>query len=390
MRIAVVSMPVRQGCCEENFKQMCQSITQARRENAQLIVFAQNVISGYALGDLWLDQSFCELCDSYNARIQALAQEIAIVWGNVRYRGGRLFNTAFFAYRDQLELRVKGYDGELCNDARYFQTMESGELIEYGGELIALNFHEELQLATLNVTIDASPHAIMPKGASQIYVNAGGIWMDEEGVHQLNGRCFISDHARILHFSEYSDGCFIIDHTRETPEKSLVFADAATRIEKLLKDARTQLGAFSLPAHDGSAQRFAKRYACAWLLEEAPLRFVLHPYTFMKRPALLNGFSPQELEKAQVIDHIDDLGLDALFIAAYMQTHSLRGVCYHAMQDGLDSAHIQRLLRDPAAFVDALLACMRTYYAQRLGYRMSEEQEVMLRCELLAYLQKGK
>ena len=175
MKTAVVSMAVGQGHCEENFTQMCRFIEQAKAAQADLIVFPQNVISGYALGDLWLDQSFCERCDRYNAQIAALADTIAIVWGNVRYRGGRLFNTAFFAFDGQLELRVKGYSGELCNDARYFSCMEGSELIEYKGELIALNFHDELQLATLNITLDASMHSLLPRGASQIYVNAAAL-----------------------------------------------------------------------------------------------------------------------------------------------------------------------------------------------------------------------
>ena len=77
MKIAAVSMRIKQGRCEENVRQMMRCIEEAKQVGAQLIVFPQNVISGYALGDLWLDQSFCERCDRYNAQIAALADTIA-------------------------------------------------------------------------------------------------------------------------------------------------------------------------------------------------------------------------------------------------------------------------------------------------------------------------
>ena len=137
MKIAAVSMRIKQGRCEENVRQMMRCIEEAKQEGAQLIVFPQNAVSGLQLGEMWLDDDFCRYADSFNARIAALADTIAIVWGNVRYRGSRRFNTAFFAYRGQLELRVKKIDGALENEARYFDPLDIGELIEYGGELIA-------------------------------------------------------------------------------------------------------------------------------------------------------------------------------------------------------------------------------------------------------------
>ena len=386
MKTAVVSMAVGQGHCEENFTQMCRFIEQAKAAQADLIVFPQNVISGYALGDLWLDQSFCERCDRYNAQIAALADTIAIVWGNVRYRGGRLFNTAFFAFDGQLELRVKGYSGELCNDARYFSCMEGSELIEYKGELIALNFHDELQLATLNITLDASMHSLLPRGASQIYVNAGGIWLDEQGVHLLDGRCFVSEHSRILHFSEHAPGCYLAD---AAVDETIVFADAHTRMEALLRQVEACFGRCSLPAQEQAAQRLAKRYGRPWLLEEGGVRFQTQTEDGQGAlPSLFCSFTPEELVAAGVLESVDDCSIAQLFIACYAQTHSLRGVCHHALRDGLGSQRITELLKDLPAFVDALLACMETYYAQRFDYRMPESERYRLKEELLDYLQE--
>ena len=34
-----------------------------------------------------------------------------------------------------MEIRVKGFDGNLCNDPRYFDKIGGGELIEYKGDV---------------------------------------------------------------------------------------------------------------------------------------------------------------------------------------------------------------------------------------------------------------
>ena len=65
MKVAVVTMHVKQGKCEENVSYMKQMIQKAREEQADMIVFPQNAVSGYLLGDLWLDDDWCRYVDSY-------------------------------------------------------------------------------------------------------------------------------------------------------------------------------------------------------------------------------------------------------------------------------------------------------------------------------------
>ena len=50
MKVAVVTMHVKQGKCEENVSYMKQMIQKAREEQADMIVFPQNAVSGYLLG----------------------------------------------------------------------------------------------------------------------------------------------------------------------------------------------------------------------------------------------------------------------------------------------------------------------------------------------------
>ena len=384
MNYALVSMAVQQGNCDENFKKMKAHIQGAKEKGIDLIVFPQNALSGYALGDLWLDEDFCSYCDQYNDQIRMLADSIAVVWGNVRYRGGRLFNTAFFAYQDQFELRVKGQCGALCNDARYFSQMDTGDLIAYKGEWIALNFHDDLQLATLNITLDASEEAVMPKGASQIYVNAGGICFDERGVHQLNGRCYATKNKQFLHFSEYVQGCFYVEeHQTSTP----VYVNAHERFELLLEELEKHRGLFTLSKQDWLAQRISDRFDRPWLLQEGTnaYRASLKGET----PSLLCSFTPEQLLNAHVIDDMDELSVDEILIAYYEKTHRLKAVCYHACRDFLGSRQIASLLKS-GLFVERLLSCMKTYYSLKYGYQMDEQEHEKLQRVLQEFIEEKR
>lgn len=179
MKIAVVTMPVMNGRCEENFQYMIDKIERAIRDEADLVMFPQNAVSGYLLGDCWNDREWCRYVDSFNDRILDYSDKIAIVWGNIRYRGGRLFNCAFYAKDRQTHMRVKkNADGFLYRDSRYFCEQDIQSAIEFGDDVIALNFHDELQIADLNLNIDAQPYLydqIWEVKGSCVYVNAVGI-----------------------------------------------------------------------------------------------------------------------------------------------------------------------------------------------------------------------
>lgn len=179
MKVAVVSMPIQNGKCEENYTYMVEKITQAIHDQAEVIVFPQNAISGYLLGDAWLDKDWCRYVDSFNDQIIAYSDQIAIVWGNIRYRGGRLFNCAFYAKDGKTHMRVKNNDDSfLYQDSRYFSEQDINSAIEYGDDVFALNFGEELQIADLNFNIDAKAFIYgetWGQKGSYIYANPVGI-----------------------------------------------------------------------------------------------------------------------------------------------------------------------------------------------------------------------
>lgn len=356
MKIAAVSMRIKQGRCEENVRQMMRCIEEAKQEGAQLIVFPQNAVSGLQLGEMWLDDDFCRYADSFNARIAALADTIAIVWGNVRYRGSRRFNTAFFAYRGQLELRVKKIDGALENEARYFNPLDIGELIEYGGELIALGFHDQLIPATLNITLDLSDRSISPRGASQLYVNGLSLLEDSCGPKLSDGRCFCVRRGRLVHFSEHAQGCHYFDldgAQTDRPQPVPLFR----RMEMLVDALIDERGPFCLWQKHPESLRLARLLQRPELLEEAPMVYGTQNDD-PAHPSLFSGFTLPQLIEAGIYDSLEEAGRTRLYADLYRRTRSLRGVCRELISMAGSSPVLQAELSDPQAFVQDLLARM--------------------------------
>lgn len=225
MKIAVVTMHVKLGKCEENYQYMVKKIEQAIQDNAQLIIFPQNAISGYLLGDTWLDHDWCSYVDGFNELITAYSDQIAIVWGNIKYRGGRLFNCAFYAYQSHTHMRVhKNVNDFLYHDNRYFVQQDMNSAIEYDQEVFALNFHKELQLADLNLNIDAHPYfheeEVELKG-TYVYSNSVGIAAIGKNVVLYPGGSRVVINKKLIYEAPYFQESYAIVDTSVQNEVTL-------------------------------------------------------------------------------------------------------------------------------------------------------------------------
>lgn len=207
MKTAVVTMNVKQGRCEENFTFMQNKIEEAVAAGADLIVFPQNAISGYLLGDRWLEDAWCRYVDSFNERLIAMSNDIAIVWGNIRYRNHRRFNAAFFAYQGTTHMRVKKNENHAYfNDAQYFENSDINSAIEFKDMVLALNFHKEIQLADMNINLDAHPYDMDEDRTitgNVIYVNAVGMQNNAKSVMIMQGGSCVRNHKKLLYQAAY-------------------------------------------------------------------------------------------------------------------------------------------------------------------------------------------
>lgn len=220
MKIAIVSMNVKQGKCEENFRYMEKQIKRAKEEQVDMIIFPQNAISGYLLGDQWLEASWCAYVDSFNQRLVELSDDLAIVWGNIKYRNKRRFNAAFFAYQGQTHMRVKKNERHAyMDDGRYFEESEINSAIEYKNYVFALNFHKEVQLADMNINLDAHPYDIdesVTYTGNMIYVNAVGMQNTGKSVVVMQGGCSVhKDRKTLYQAAFFESGYHVVDIEKE-------------------------------------------------------------------------------------------------------------------------------------------------------------------------------
>lgn len=216
MKIALVTMPIVNEQCDKNFAYMETQIHKAIKDGADLIVFPQNAISGYLLGDTWLDHDFCSYVDSFNEKIIAYSDEIAIVWGNIKYRNRRRFNAAFYAYKQQTHMRVKkNKDDFVYQDHRYFMENDINSAIDYEDHVMALNFGNEQQIADVNINIDARPFFIDDdfeiKGTT-IYANNTGISSIGKNVILYAGASkIVKNHKVIYQAKPFEEAYAIVD-----------------------------------------------------------------------------------------------------------------------------------------------------------------------------------
>lgn len=243
MKVAVVTMHVKQGKCEENVSYMKQKIQEAKERKADMIVFPQNAVSGYLLGDLWLDDDWCRYVDRFNDELLAESEDIAIVWGNIRYRNHRRFNAAFFAYQKQTHMRVKRND-VYSDDARYFEENPINGAISFKDHVFALNFGKEIQLCDININLDAAMYDMDQDGTCKgniIYANAVGMQNSGKEVRIMQGGSSVRLNKKTLyHAPWFQEGMHIVDLNEETD----VFVPAPELLDALvlgIRDFDTQV-----------------------------------------------------------------------------------------------------------------------------------------------------
>lgn len=83
MRIALGQMEVIPGRPDRNTGVMLEMIAEAKRKQADLIIFPEMAIPGYLLGDTWEQRSFLRDCEDFGRRIVEASGDICVLFGNV-------------------------------------------------------------------------------------------------------------------------------------------------------------------------------------------------------------------------------------------------------------------------------------------------------------------
>ncbi len=83
MKIAMCQLDVKAGRPELNVKNMLDMIEIAKEKKAEIVIFPEMAVGGYFVGDLWLEDSWCEYLMEYNEILKKASSKITIIYGNI-------------------------------------------------------------------------------------------------------------------------------------------------------------------------------------------------------------------------------------------------------------------------------------------------------------------
>lgn len=151
MKIALSQNNFHIGNFESNTKKIFAAIEQAKRSNADIVVFPELAVSGYPPRDFLEFRDFINRCDEVLNKIAEKTQDIAVIIGapskNSKTEGKDLFNSAIFIAEGEIKQRVHKsllptYD--VFDEYRYFEPGRQHEIIHYKNKKIALTICEDL------------------------------------------------------------------------------------------------------------------------------------------------------------------------------------------------------------------------------------------------------
>lgn len=184
MKIGLAQMRVIPGRPEKNIQTMRRFVEDARSSRCDLVAFPEMCISGYLLGDHWLDESFCRDLMTYNEDVRVMSGDIAVLYGNVyidpekKNKDGRIrkYNAAYAWYQGKPMPRSRPApmpDGvtyktllpnyRIFDDERYFYSLLE-ESCDQGAAL-------EDFLAPFQFTVRDTPYRIAVEICEDLWFN---------------------------------------------------------------------------------------------------------------------------------------------------------------------------------------------------------------------------
>jgi NAD+ synthase (glutamine-hydrolysing) len=151
MNIALAQLNYHIGNFEDNTRKILDSISQAKKAGADLVVFSELSVCGYPPRDFLEFDDFISKCYAAVDRIREAADTIGVVVGsparNPLNKGKGLFNAAWLLF----EKEIKGVAHKTClptydvfDEYRYFEPGLEWKVIPFKGRRIALTICEDI------------------------------------------------------------------------------------------------------------------------------------------------------------------------------------------------------------------------------------------------------
>ena len=151
MKIFLAQQNYHIGNFESNTAKIIKAITQAKAEHADLVVFSELSVCGYAPRDFLEFDDFINKCYEAIDIIKEHADTIGVLVGapdrNKAREGKDLFNGAYFLYEKQVKYVahktcLPNYD--VFDEYRYFEPAYSWDVVEFKGRRLAITICEDI------------------------------------------------------------------------------------------------------------------------------------------------------------------------------------------------------------------------------------------------------
>ena len=151
MKIALAQQNYHIGNFEDNTNKIIEGINWAKEQGADLVMFSELCVCGYAPRDFLEFEDFINKCYQSIDLIKQHADTIGVLIGapdrNAIREGKDLFNAAFFLY----EKEIKGIAHKTClpnydvfDEYRYFEPAYNWNVIEFKGKKLAITICEDI------------------------------------------------------------------------------------------------------------------------------------------------------------------------------------------------------------------------------------------------------
>jgi NAD+ synthase (glutamine-hydrolysing) len=151
MKIALAQQNYHIGNFEDNTRKIIEGINQARQEGADLVVFSELCVCGYAPGDFLEFPDFINKCYEAIDRIKQHADTIGVLIGspahNPQKEGKDLFNAVFLLYEKEIKGEIHktllpNYD--VFDEYRYFEPAYDWKVLDSKGKKLAVTICEDI------------------------------------------------------------------------------------------------------------------------------------------------------------------------------------------------------------------------------------------------------
>lgn len=178
MRIALAQINLHVGNFSYNLDNMLLAIEDARKQNADLVVFPELSVCGYPPRDLLYSDRFLEQCMHSVYQLAKACKGIgAIVGGPSKNekRGGKgLYNSAFLLYDGAIqEIYHKGLlpNYDVFNEYRYFEPAREFNTVVFRGKRIAITICEDIWNINGMGMYPLSPPDILARQQPDLIIN---------------------------------------------------------------------------------------------------------------------------------------------------------------------------------------------------------------------------